>query len=121
MKIVAQPLALEIPSSAINAMGNSYAICRLNVTRALTGSLITEGANVSTDWNIGYTVSEHYNGTYTLNFSTNGIPTQGILQSFTINIFANKTDYGSTSNFITLIVHPIPTDISINESFYNVY
>ena len=121
LKIIPQPLAIKVPNSAINEMGNSYAICQINVTGALTGALITDGVNISTDWSIGYTVLEHFNGTYTLNFSTNGLPKEGILQSYIINVFANKTNFGSTSNFITLIIHPIPTSISVNKSFYNVY
>ncbi len=120
LKIVSQPLAIEVLGSAINAMGNNFAICNVNVTGALSGTPIWP-ANVTTDWSIWYNVTDNDDGTYTLNFSTNGIPTEGILQSYTINIFANKTNYGSTSNFITLIIHPVPTGISVNQSIHNVY
>jgi len=120
LKIIGGPLAIEVPGGAVNAWGNSYAICNVNVTGALTGISIPK-ANVSTDWTRWNNVTDNDDGSYTLNFSTNGIPTEGILQSFTINIFANKTDYGSTSNFITLIVNPVPTAISVNKSLLNVY
>jgi len=120
LKIIAQPLAIEVPSSALNAMGNSYVICKINVTGALSSAPIWP-ANVSTDWSLWYNVTDNDDGSYTLNFSTSGIPTQGYLQSYTINLYANKTNYGTTSNFITLIVHPIPTSISVNQSIYMVY
>jgi hypothetical protein len=120
LKIIAQPLAIKVPGSAVDAMGNNYAICNVNVSGALSGTPIYP-ANVSTEWTKWYNVTDNNDGSYSLNFSTNGIPTQGILQTFTINVFANKTDYGSTSNFITLIVHPIPTAISVNKSLHNVY
>lgn len=120
LKIIAQPLAIEIPGSAVNAMGNDYAICDVNVTGALNGAPISP-ANVSTDWSIWYDVTDNEDGSYTLNFSTEGIPAQGFIQPFTINVFANKTHHGATSNFITLIVHPIATSINVNQSVHNVY
>jgi len=121
LKIIAQPLALEVPSAAINAMANSYAICQVNVTGAISGVLLSGDANMTTDWDNHYQVINHANGTFTLNFSTIDIPTQGVLESFTITVFANKTDYGATTGFITLIVNPIQTIADANKSIVNAY
>ena len=121
LKIIAQPLALEVPSGAITAMANSYVICEVNLTGAISGALISGDANMTTDWANPYQVTNHENGTFTLNFSTIDIPTQGIFQSFTITVFANKTDYGATTGFITLIVNPIQTNADANVSVVNAY
>ncbi|TKJ25990.1 MAG: hypothetical protein CEE42_05915 [Promethearchaeota archaeon Loki_b31] len=121
LKIIAQPLALEVPSAAINAMANSYAICQVNVTGAISGALIPGDANITTDWDNPYQVTNDTFGTFTLNFSTIDIPTQGVFESFTITVFANKTDYGATTGFITLIVNPIQTIADANKSIVNAY
>jgi len=121
LKIIAQALALEVPSGAINAMANSYAICQINVTGAVSGELIPGDANMTTDWANPYQVTNHANGTFTLNFSTIDIPTQGVFESFTITVFANKTGYGDTTGFITLIVNPIQTVAEANKSIVNAY
>ncbi|GAJ14193.1 unnamed protein product, partial [marine sediment metagenome] len=121
LKIIKQPLALEVPSAAINAMANSYAICQVNVTGAISGALIPGDANITTDWGNPYQVTNDTFGTFTLNFSTIDIPTQGVLESFTITVFANKTDYGATTGFITLIVNPIQTIADANKSIVNAY
>jgi len=121
LKIIAQPLALEGPSSAINAMANNYAICQINVTGATSGALLSGNANMTTDWDNPYQITNDSLGTFTLNFSTFGIPTQGVLESFTITIFANKTNYGTTTGFITLIVNPIHTIADANKTVINAY
>jgi len=121
LKIITQPLALEVPSAAINAMANSYAICQVNVTGAISGALIPGDANITTDWDNPYQVTNDTFGTFTLNFSTIDIPTQGVFESFTITVFANKTDYGATTGFITLIVNPIQTIADANKSIVNAY
>jgi hypothetical protein len=121
LKIINQSLALEVPSAAINAMANSYAICQVNVTGAISGALIPGDANITTDWDNPYQVTNHANGTFTLNFSTIDIPTHGVFESFTITVFANKTDYGATTGFITLIVNPIQTIAVANKSIVNAY
>jgi len=120
LKLVAQPLALEVPLTTINAMGNDYAVCQINVTGAISGGLIWP-ANVSTDWEKNYTVTEHFNGTYTLNFSTEDLPPSGVLENYVVTIYANKTDYGSTSGLITLTINPIATNASVNETIVNAY
>jgi len=120
LKIIAQPLAMVVPTTAINAMGNSYAVCRINVTGAISGALVWP-ANVSTDWQNWYNITAHGNGTYTLNFSTQDLPPEGILKSYTVTIYANKTNYGSTSNFITIIINPIPAEANTNITLYNGY
>jgi len=121
LTIITQPLALEVPSAAINAMANSYAICQVNVTGATSGALIPGDANMTTDWANPYQVTNDTFGTFTLNFSTIDIPTHGVFESFTITVFANKTDYGSTTGFITLIVNPIQTVADANKSIVNVH
>lgn len=121
LKIITQSLALEVPSAAINAMANSYAICQVNVTGAISGALIPGDANITTDWDNPYQVTNDTFGTFTLNFSTIDIPTQGVFESFTITVFANKTDYGATTGFITLIVNPIQTIADANKSIVNAY
>ncbi len=121
LTIISQALALEVPSSAINAMANSYAICQVNVTGAVSGELIPGDANMTTDWANPYQVTNDTFGTFTLNFSTIDIPTQGVFESFTITVFANKTDYGTTTGFITLIVNPIQTVADANKSVVNAY
>jgi hypothetical protein len=49
LKIVAQPLALEVPKTVISGSGNDYISCQVNVTGAFSGTLITEPANISTE------------------------------------------------------------------------
>lgn len=121
LEIINQSLALEVPSTVINANSNDYAICNVNVTGALTHTLIPGKTNISTDWHKPYEIlNDTIEGTYILNFSTYDVPTQGTLETFTIKIFANKTNYGSTSAYISLTVHPIPTIANVNESIINV-
>ncbi|MHA1914179.1 MAG: hypothetical protein ACW97V_07425 [Promethearchaeota archaeon] len=115
LKILAQPLALEVPETVINGMGNEYISCQVNVTGAISGSLIYP-ANLSTNWENPYSVTDHNNGTYSLNFSTWDLPTEGIIRTFSISIFANKTNYGNTMRFITITIHPIQAVVSVNRS-----
>jgi hypothetical protein len=121
LKIIAQPLALELPHTAISAMANDYAICQINVTGAISGTLIIDGANITTDWENLYSVLDLGNGTFVLNFSTNDIPTQGVFESFTVTVFANKTDYRATTGFITITVNPIQTNADADKSILNAY
>ncbi|GAG96153.1 unnamed protein product [marine sediment metagenome] len=121
LKIIAQPLALEVPSGAINAMANSYATCQVNVTGAISGDPLFGNANMTTDWDNPYHITNDTFGTFTLNFSTFDIPAQGVLESFTITIFANKTNYGATTGFITIIVNPIQTNADANNSIVNAH
>ena len=118
LRIIAQPLALEVPKDAVYSIGNDYAICQINVTGAFTYSLIWN-ASVSTNWLNPYSVIDHYNGTYTLNFSTYNLPSKGIIETFTVSVYANKTDYGDTTGFITIIVNPIETEVSVSQSVIN--
>ncbi|MFX0146955.1 MAG: hypothetical protein ACFE8E_04305, partial [Candidatus Hodarchaeota archaeon] len=115
LKIIAQPLALEVPNTVINGIGNDYITCQINVTGALSGALISS-VNISTNWFNPYTVIDHNNGTYSLNFSTWNLPSQGIIEYYTISIFANKTNYKETSRSITIEVFPIQTSIGVNKS-----
>ncbi len=119
LKIVAQPLHLEVPHYALEGNANSVISCQINVTGAITGALLYP-VNVSTDWFNPYNITDHNNGTYTLEFSTVNIPTSGFLESYTIQIFANKTNYGNTNEFITLLVHPLSTEASVNTSLVSV-
>ncbi len=119
LKIVAQPLALEVPHFALEGIANSIISCDINTTGAISGTKVYP-ANVSTNWFNPYNVTDHNNGTYTLDFSTDDIPTSGFIESFTVEIFANKTNYGSTFEFITFIVHPIATEAHVNTSLVSV-
>ncbi len=121
LEIITQPLALEIPPTVINVDANSYAISRINVTGALSGTLLPGSVNVTTDWHEVFTVTDYLNGTVKLNLSTRYVPTQGIPETFTITVFANKTDYGTTFGFISITVHPIPTIVNVNETIVDVY
>jgi hypothetical protein len=115
LKIIAQSLALEVPYEVINTMVNSHATCQVNVTGAISGTLLWP-ANITTNWHRNYTIQDHYNGTYTLNFSTFEVMSSGIPEIFSITIFANKTNYGSTFNVINLRVNPIPTVVNVNKT-----
>ena len=108
LKIIAQPLALEVPNTVIYGLANDYISCQINITGVISGALIWP-ANISTDWLNPYYVTNHDNGTFTLNFSTWNIPTQGIIETYTISVFASKTDYGNTTSFIVMTVSPIET------------
>jgi len=121
LEIITQPLALETPSVVINADANSYAICRINVTGALSGTLLTGPVNVTTNWIKNYIVTDNGSGIVKLNLSTDHIPIQGIPETFTVTIFANKTNYGSTSGFISITVHPISTIVNVNKTLVDVY
>ncbi|MFX1322800.1 MAG: hypothetical protein ACFFAQ_14275 [Promethearchaeota archaeon] len=116
LKILSEPLKLEGPNTVINAMGNNYAIFQVNLTGAISDIPIWP-ANLSTDWQ-NYTVIDHYNGTFTLNFSTWELPAQGIIETYTVTVFASKIFYGNTTCFITLTVHPIQTSIGVNQSIF---
>lgn len=119
LKIVAQPLDLEVPHYALEGNANSIISCKINVTGAITRTLIYP-ANISTDWFNSYNITDHNNGTYTLDFSTFNIPTSGYLESYDIEISANKTNYGNTNEFITLLVHPISTVAKVNISLVTI-
>ena len=108
LTIVEQPLSLGFSSRVISTTGNSYAICRVTIEGEISKTPIWP-ANVSTDWDNGYSVINHDNGTYSLNFSANALPIGGVIEAYEITIFANKTNYGSVSDSITLIVQPIHT------------
>jgi len=119
LKIIAQPLKLEVPHYTLEGNANSIISCNINTTGAITGILI-ENATISTDWFNPYNITDHNDGTYTLDFSTNNIPTSGYLESYNIEIFANKTNYGNTNEFITLLVHPISTEATVNTTFASI-
>jgi len=119
LKIIAQPLKLDTPHTVIEATANSYISCQVNVTGALSGTLIWP-VNISSDWQNPYSAIDHDNGTYTLNFSTWGLPSQGIIETYTIYVFANKTHHGNTQGYITLTIYPIQTVINVNKSIINV-
>ncbi|MHA2180728.1 MAG: hypothetical protein ACXAAH_04830, partial [Promethearchaeota archaeon] len=71
---------------------------------------------ISTNWQNSYNVIDHTNGTYTLNFSTADLPPQGIIETYSVSLYANKTDYGETSGFITMTIHPIQAIVNVNSS-----
>ncbi len=118
LKIVPHPLILDFNTRIVNSVGNNYAICKVNVIGEISGSPVWP-VNISSDWDNGYSIFDYGNGTYSFNFSTYELPANGIPDTFEIEIFANKTNYESTSDFITLIVHPIPTLANVNNT--NIY
>ena len=115
LKILGQPLALEVPKTAIDGIGNDYISFHVNVTGSISGVMILN-ATLSTNWQNPYTVKDHDNGTFTLNFSTWDLPTQGIIETYTVSINANKTNYGEVTSFIAMIIYPIQTIINVNSS-----
>jgi hypothetical protein len=119
IKIIAQSLVLEVSHTVINSLANDYAICQVNVTGSISGSLI-HPVNLSTNWQNPYTIQDHGDGTHTLNFSTWDLPTQGTIETYTISIYANKTNYGMTTNFIALTIYPIQTEAGVNVTIENV-
>ncbi len=124
LTIISQPLTLEVPHEVINVDANSYATCYINVTGSITGTLIPGAINITTDWYKNFTVTGNDiagNGIVYLNFSTYQVPTQGIVETFTVTIFANKTNFGSTSAFISLTVNPIPAIVNVNETIIDAY
>jgi len=120
LKIISQPLALKIPHEVINVDANSYAVCQVNVTGAISKTLITGGVNLTTDWDKEYTVTDHLDGHVTLNLSTDNIPLEGIIETYTVSVFANKLNYGSTTAFLSITVHPITAVVNVNTSIVNV-
>ncbi|MFX1498828.1 MAG: hypothetical protein ACFFBH_14990, partial [Promethearchaeota archaeon] len=120
LKVIPQSLEIELSHNVIETSANTIVSCRINVRGAITKTLLWP-ANISTDWFNSYNVTDHNNGTYTLDFSTESIPTQGYLESYTIEIFANMTNYGDANEFLTLLVHPIPTIAYVNVSLISVY
>ncbi|MFX0021994.1 MAG: hypothetical protein ACFE9S_06685, partial [Candidatus Hermodarchaeota archaeon] len=115
IKVIAQSLVLEVPHYIINANANDYATCQVNVTGAISRALIWP-VNISSNWENPYTVTNHNNGTYTLNFSTWALPSHGITETFTISIHANKTNFGIASGFIYVRIYPIQTSVNVNSS-----
>ncbi|TFG20309.1 MAG: hypothetical protein EU533_06195, partial [Promethearchaeota archaeon] len=115
LNIIEQPLVLEFSSRVINAFGNSHAICRVTIKGEISNTPVPP-ANVSTDWDNGYSVFDYGNGTYSLNFSTNALPIGGVIEAFEIEVFANKTNFGEVSDFITLIIQPIHTLANANST-----
>ncbi|MFX1570218.1 MAG: hypothetical protein ACFFCV_17810, partial [Promethearchaeota archaeon] len=120
LKIVNQPLALEVPHNIINAIANDYAICQINVTGAISGALLPGDTNITTDWMNPYSVTNISTGVYELNFSTYNLPTLGITEVYTVTIFANKTDYGSITGYISLQITPLAATVKVNVSQVNV-
>ncbi|MFW9900273.1 MAG: hypothetical protein ACFFDY_03175 [Candidatus Thorarchaeota archaeon] len=118
IKIIAQSLVLQVPHNAISAMANYYATCRVNVIGAISGALIC-AVNLTTDWENSYSVIDYNNGTYFLNFSTWDLPNQGIIETFTISIFANKSNYGMATGFVVITIYPIQTIVNVNKSIVN--
>ncbi|MFW9951530.1 MAG: hypothetical protein ACFFKA_15545, partial [Candidatus Thorarchaeota archaeon] len=119
LKVITQNLALEVPHSTIQAYAYSVASCRVNVTGAISKSLIWP-INLTTDWFNPYNITDNDNGTYTLDFSTDGVPNQGEIESYTISISANKTGFGDAIDYITILVLPISTIVQSNSSLISI-
>jgi hypothetical protein len=119
LDIIAQPLALEVPRTVIHANASGYVVFNINTTGAISGSLEYTN-NVTTNWHKWYNITHYPNGTHTVNLSTSDTITTGILETFSITIYANKTNYGSTSDIVTIMVHPIPTLAEVNNTIVEV-
>ncbi|KKK85161.1 hypothetical protein LCGC14_2776070, partial [marine sediment metagenome] len=120
LKIINQSLVVEVPQTAIVVNANSYAIFNVNVTGALSGTLIP-GASVTTDWHKEFSVDNHLDGTFTLSLSTFNVPAYGIIETFTVIVLANLANYGSATGFLSITVHPLPAVANINTSIVDVY
>ncbi|MFX1323352.1 MAG: hypothetical protein ACFE8N_00230 [Promethearchaeota archaeon] len=120
IKIIAEPLLLEVPRTIINANANSFIKVQINLTGSTTGSYYWP-ANITSDWQQNYTIVDFSNGTWEFNISTFNLPTSGIPELYTITIFANKTGYGSTLDSIILKVNPISTLAHVNQTIVQIY
>jgi hypothetical protein len=118
--IIAEPLALQVPRNIIIAKANNFIEIQINLTGSITGNYFWP-ANVSSNWRNNYTSIDFSNGTWVFNLSTFNLPTSGIPEFYTITFFANKTGYGSATDFITLRIDPIPTIAYSNQSIFQVY
>jgi hypothetical protein len=118
ISVISQGLALDVPHTVLEATANSYATCQINITGAISGVMIWP-ANISTDWENPWNAINHNNGSYTLNFSTADLPINGIIDTFTVAIYANKTNYGATVGYVTMSITPISTIINVNSSVVN--
>jgi hypothetical protein len=120
IKIIAEPLALQLPRTILIAEANSFINVQVNVTGYITGNYLSS-ANISSNWQNNYTIIDFNNGTWVFNLSTFNLPTSGIPEFYTITFMANKTDYGNTMDSLILRIDPIPTVANINQSIFQVY
>ncbi|MHA2283746.1 MAG: hypothetical protein ACXAC5_23125, partial [Promethearchaeota archaeon] len=120
IKIIAEPLALQLPRNILTAEANSFINVQINVTGSITGNYFSS-ANVSSNWQNNYTITDFINGTWVFNLSTFDLPESGVPKFYTVTFFANKTGYGSTLDYITLRIDPIPTVVNINQTVFQVY
>ncbi|TFF98937.1 MAG: hypothetical protein EU540_07555 [Promethearchaeota archaeon] len=110
---------LEVPRDVLMVEANTYAIFQFNISGEEFGAPISTD-NISTDWHLDYEINEHNNGNYTLNVSTFEVTSGSVPETFYINIYANKTFHGSTSDFVVLTVYPIEAVVNINTTFVQV-
>ncbi len=120
LTIINQSLVVEISQSIINVNANSYATCNVSVTGAVSGTLIPN-VSITIDWIKGFSIANNSDDTFTLTLSTSNLPTQGIVQTFTVTVFANKANYSSATGFFSISVHPLPAVVNVNASIINVY
>ncbi|MFX0102012.1 MAG: hypothetical protein ACFFCS_20775 [Candidatus Hodarchaeota archaeon] len=119
LKLVSEPMRLEVPVGIKDAMANDHAYYEVNLTGEISGAPLSP-ANLSTDWIENYTINDIGNGTYGLNFSTFEVTSGAVPETFTIIIDVNKSGYGDVSNAIFLRVTPIPTQVGVNETLVSV-
>jgi hypothetical protein len=120
IKIIAEPLALQLPRTILIAEANSFINVQVNVTGYITGNYLSS-ANISLNWQNNYTIIDFNNGTWVFNLSTFNLPASGIPEFYTITFMANKTDYGNTMDSLILRIDPIPTVAIVNQSIFQVY
>ncbi|MHA2031140.1 MAG: hypothetical protein ACW99Q_17305, partial [Candidatus Kariarchaeaceae archaeon] len=120
IKIIAESLALQLPRTILITEANSFIDVQVNVTGFITGNYMSS-ANVSSDWQMNYTIIDFNNGTWVFNLSTFNLPTSGVPEFYTITFMANKSGYGTTTDSIILRIDPIPTVANVNQSVFQVY
>ncbi|NMC03577.1 MAG: hypothetical protein GYA24_00120 [Candidatus Lokiarchaeota archaeon] len=120
LKVVSESLKLEVPRDIKTVPANSMATCRFTLKGSISQALVYS-ATITTDWFKSYSVTDHANGTYTLDLSTHEATTRSTPETFTITIFASKANYTSTSDIIILTITPIPTSLQMNSTFVEVY
>ncbi|MHA2184839.1 MAG: hypothetical protein ACXAAI_07540, partial [Promethearchaeota archaeon] len=73
IKIIAEPLALQLPRTILIAEANSFINVQVNVTGYITGNYLSS-ANISLNWQNNYTIIDFNNGTWVFNLSTFNLP-----------------------------------------------
>ncbi len=120
LRIVSESLKLEVPRDTKSVLANSFAVYRFNLTGSISQMFIQD-ANILTNWFKNYTVTDHDNGSYTLNLSTYEATTLSTPETFTISIYASKSNYASTSDVVIMTVYPINATLRMNSTYVEIH